>query len=183
MKTTNRLDKVAAKDTTRYAIRGVAVYRTGGKAYAAATNGRMAVRVPVELDATDDVPDGGPCDGKARVVPAKVWAQACKRGHVLELNGQAKARDLAGGAEMAAPFDDSPFPDVEGAIPPKGSVSVCLNPKFLLALAEAMESTLDKDTAVVLHMDPDKAGKVCGAIRVEPVNGSGAVGVIMPITH
>lgn len=177
----------AAKESSRYAINGVAVLLHQSRPYLCATDGRMVSAIPCEL-AADDKPHG--------VYPAAAFSEYRKRARKLwaemDVNGTARVRSPEGVAEF--PAEDSRFPDAFEVIPkaaPKAH-RITIDARRLAMLADAFGTD-----AVTLHLAMDGDGIDDGLpIRVEPcylgdaknsrgkrirAEIDGAMGAIMPI--
>ena len=129
---------MAAKDPSRYAIRGVAVVERHGDTYLAATDGKALTLVRAYPDDADDMPSMA-----QRIYPVPAFAAARKAGKrlpdaALTLNGAAYV-DGADGSHVEFPKVDGTFPDV-GSVMPKGSgeLLVRLDAEYLARMQKAL---------------------------------------------
>ncbi len=159
---TSKIEKAAARDSSRYAIN--CVYLDTAKGRLVATDGSILAIVPCEI--ADDDADG--------LIPLEAIDRARKLaiGGIVraKCNGKAEQSD---GSSFQRP--DHRFPDYSGIIPKEaGSVRVSLNADSLLRLAQALGGK-----TVTLEI-----GEPGTPIRVRPcLDGiEGAFGLIMPIS-
>lgn len=180
---TMRPEACCATDASRYGIQNPWILHAGtGKATVYATDGRCAVRIPVD-------PVEGDTDGQVPVEALK----AARKGKRWIGRGETKravaARvDLNGGADVideskpkcdwagpSFPREDASFPDVDSVVPPPYVADaydvdndvriVAIDAERLLALARAMGT--DK-VRLTLRFDKAK-GEHTGPVRVDPV--------------
>ncbi len=174
-----KLNKVASKETTRYAIAGTRISGADDCWYADTTDGRCAVRVPVQV-----VNDSHNITGS--ILPTQAIIDALKKGATLSVND--KAVVTRGSQTVSHDLLVGTFPNADEVYPKadSGRHQVAINPQLLANMANAMGCE-----AVLLQID-FVAGKgpdnhCSAAIRVVPhgpaksISEPLACGVIMPI--
>jgi hypothetical protein len=176
----------AAKESTRYAVQGVAIVENGDATYLAATDGRMLSLVRAYPEAGDDVASAL---GNGRVYPTAAFVAAKKAAKrrtdaAVTLNGSAYVQGDGASTEYARV--DGAFPDVLGVVPRAPAVQVLrLNAEMLARLQKALGGN-----AVDIHVhELDAAGKVDTSfpLTIRPVyldgpgTEDGSFGVLMPI--
>ena len=136
-----------------------------------ACNGNILAVVPVEVDEEDT---SGPV-GLDAIKAARKAAGKKANATVIVNNDQ---RIPAAGLSMSRPSVGE-YPNVDRIL--KGArplgPSICLNPALLWDVARAVMPANAKDQAIRIFL-PETSQR---AIRVESLNGSDAIGVIMPV--
>lgn len=165
---------VAAKESSRYAIQGVAVVQRNGGAFLAATNGHALSLVRAQLDDTD-TPDG--------VYPVAAFAAARKAAKkrpdaAVALNGCARVE--ADGAATEFAKVPGTFPALDGVVPTGAPVRVLrLNAELLARLQKAFGAG---GVAIELHDDErDRVPFVVRPIYTDGGIDDGSYGALMPI--
>ena len=172
---THKMHLAVTKEATRYGTNTPWLQTTGDGPCVYATDGRIAVRVPVQTDETDD--DGG--IPSACFKPAIGTYDAKRR---IDCNGSAVLHGR-GGTRIShdRPDDDLRYPDADHHIDKaldSPNVVVGVNVAWLANLAKA----LGTDTVMLSIHAVD--GHVVHPIGVTPTGDSASLarGVIMPIT-
>ena len=160
------LKAVATQRDNRFATEGVYLDKSGA---AVATDGRICVVIP-------DVAEEG--DVRGRVIEPVVIKEAMRPGPTRGQVTVGDERSQSGnGADEMHPSGEYPkwenvIPDVEHA-----EVTVNINPKLLMNLIEATGVLAEDAPVIRLRItDPGRP------IRVDTNAGSGAYGVIMPLS-
>ena len=168
---------VAAKESTRYAIQGVAVVERQGGIYLAATDGRALTLVRARPDDGDDMGQM-----HQRIYPAVAFAAARKAARrqpdaSLTLNGAAFV-DGADGSHSEFPRVDGTFPDVADILP-KGvpATTVCLDAEYLARIQRALGAN---GVEVRVHGNGVPLTIVPLYLNGEGTD-DGSIGVLMPI--
>ena len=175
----------AAKDTTRYAIHGVAIVEKGDATFLVSTDGRSLSMIRAYPEDGDDMPA---ILGQGRIYPPAAFAaarKACKRkpDASLTLNGAAWVQ--ADGASTEFARVDGTFPDALEVIPKsKAKQTLRLNAEYLARLQKALGAN---GVEIQIH-ELEQSGAVDAAfpLTIRPIytNGGtddGSFGVIMPI--
>ena len=176
----------AAKDTTRYAIHGVAIVEKGDATFLAATDGRSLSMIRAYPEDGDDMPS---ILGQGRIYPPAAFAAARKGAKrkpdaTLTLNGAACVQ--ADGASTEFARVDGTFPDVLAVVPKAKPVQVLrLNAEYLARLQKALGANA---VAIEIHeLEPSGAVDPSIPLTVRPIylegpgTEDGSFGVIMPI--
>lgn len=177
----------AAKESTRYAVNGVAVVERGdGATFLAATDGRMLSLVRAYPEDGDDMPS---ILGQGRVYPLAAFVaarKACKRrpDASLMLNGSAYVQADGATTEYARP--DGTFPDALAIVPKnKVALSLCLNAELLARLQKGLGGNAVRIEIHALGREGDVDPNVPLTIRPiyleGPATEDGSLGVLMPI--
>jgi hypothetical protein len=177
----------AAKESTRYAVQGVAIVENGDATYLAATDGRMLSLVRAYPEDGDDVASAL---GNGRVYPTAAFAAAKKAAKrrtdaAVTLNGSAYVEGDGASTEYARV--DGAFPDVFGVVPKAPAVHVLrLNAEMLARLQKSLGGN-----AVEIHVhgtDPATGALAHDLpLTIRPVyldgpgTEDGSFGVLMPI--
>lgn len=178
VKIKSRIDKVADPQSSRYALGHVQVTPSGNdEVFLTATNGRVAVVMPAEGYVDEE-----------RLIPGNLLPRKLSKRipHSVSLNGRWESSDgkFADEPEGRFPRVDDVFSyrehakaDVENqrlkwAGP---SVTVKLDARYLMAIAEALNET---ENGLTLFIRANKDGFVDASVNVLGENG---VAVIMPI--
>ena len=170
------IEKVMSTEESRYTLTTGMIKERDGKFVVTATNGRVLVVVPVQME-EKDTPGRVTREALALSRLKKNWPKDDTKGFVCQigLNGH---QELKNGWKLPRPGDEmGHFPDIEVVIPKKGTTRdfvFSIDPKLLLDLAQAMGSKL-----VTLRVNMEAQD----GILVEPSDGirSDAIGVIMPV--
>jgi hypothetical protein len=176
----------AAKESTRYAVHGVAIVQKGDATFLASTDGRMLSLVRAYPEDGDDMPA---ILGQGRVYPPAAFAaarKACKRREEasLTLNGSAYVNAEGAATEFARV--DAPFPDALGVVPKgKPVLTLHVNAEFVARVQKAMGAN---GVAIEVHefdnegqVDPDVPMTVRPLYMEGPGVDDGSFGIVMPI--
>jgi hypothetical protein len=176
----------AAKESTRYAVHGVAIVQKGDATFLASTDGRMLSLVRAYPEDGDDMPA---ILAQGRVYPPAAFAAARKAGKrreeaSLTLNGSAYVN--ADGASTEFARVDAPFPDVFGVVPKgKPALTLHVNAEFVARVQKAMGAN---GVAIEVHaldnerqIDPDVPLTVRPLYMEGPGVDDGSFGIVMPI--
>lgn len=179
----------AARESTRYAVQGVAIVENGDATYLAATDGRMLSLVRAYPEDGDDTAS---TLGNGRVYPPAAFAAARrtkkrKKGPPdasVTLNGSAYVQGDGASTEFAR--IDGTFPDALGVVPKAKAVHVLrLNADMLARLQKALGAN-----GVEIHVhavQPDGEADASFPLTIRPVYtdgpgvADGSFGVLMPI--
>lgn len=176
----------AAKESTRYAVQGVAMIQKGDAIYLAATDGRMLSMVRAYPEDGDDVASG---IGIGRVYPPAAFAAARKAAKrkadaTVTLNGAAYVQSDGASTEFAKV--DGTFPDALEAIPKGQAVqTLCVNAEYLARLQKALGAN---GVEIRVHAI-DNSGQVDPSVplTIRPIyldgqgTDDGSFGILMPI--
>ncbi|MBL8751417.1 MAG: hypothetical protein JNK78_19835 [Planctomycetes bacterium] len=176
----------AAKESTRYAVQGIAVVEKGDATFLAATDGRSLSMVRAYPEDGDDMPS---ILGQGRVYPPAAFAaarRACKRkaDAALTLNGSACVQADGSTTEFARV--DGAFPDVLGIVPKGKAVQTLrVNAELLARLQKAMGAN---GVAIEIHeldgtgqVDPTFPLTIRPLYMEGPGTDDGSFGILMPI--
>ena len=161
------IEKVMSENKDRYTLTTGMIRKRGGGYVAEATNGRIAVLVPVEMDENDK--------------PGRITREALRLARTKANLGIIKATDqleLKNGWKLPRPAEKElgNFPDIEQVIPKESArkeMVFSINPTFLKNLADAMGAE-----TITLYVPTEKPD----AIRISAVDMHNlAIGVIMPV--
>lgn len=164
-----KLHGLVSKEQSRYGI--AAIQFDAEKNRVAATNGKALAILPAEVEEGDH----------SAIIDAGLWAEKRRKGEMV-------AATINGCATMpngkVFPNMECHYPDVDQVIPKFNgkTVKLCIDPKLLFTLAEAMGRDND-NTGVMLEMQANEKGLVVDYISVTnniDFNGEKAIGVIMP---
>ncbi len=186
--------KIAAKESTRYAINGVYVKRTqSGACVASVTDGRRMVQVT--WNDSHDL-DAKPVKGFSAIVPAPVWKEALKsvprRENEASLAesgtkpaGNMVAMESTDGETsrlISVPQPDGGFPRVADVIPSYEdgeSSEIGVDLGLLAEMLTVVQSTVGseyRNTSLIVPTDPKRP------LTIKASNGEGlsVVAVLMP---
>lgn len=174
--TTLKIEKIASKDETRYALNGV--YHDKEAKKLVATNGHILVAIPVTENEHDDA-------GLMPLDAVKYARDAAKKNKASEAPNativDGKISIPMSGAAVPA-VENVQFPEWQRVLPSfnpadRNVVTITLNAKYLAALADALGS---RDDSLQLTFALDNA---YGPVMVRAGTDNGNVGAIMPIRN
>jgi hypothetical protein len=168
----------ASKESTRYAIQGVAIVERDGGTFLVATDGRALTLVRCHPDDGDDM---SAILGQGRIYAAAAFNAARKAARRkpdarLTLNGAAWV-DAADGSHVEFPRVEGTFPDVACAIP-KGEPAhvVRLDAEYLATIQRALGAD-----GVEVRVHGDGEPLTIGPIYMHGGVADGSIGILMPI--
>ncbi len=199
------VSKLAARESTRYAINGVNVERVDGQCVATTTDGRRLISVKwsdedIRAEFPPDVGDVAPLDDFQTIVSRSQWDEAGKLipkrtlkpvlGNCLldenSANGEVTlaATDLDRTRSVKGASVEGNFPKYRDIIPDydigRNAVAIGVNPRFLAEVARAVEDTATDDSPVRLTIPVDPGRPM---VIDAQVNGVEATAVLMPCKH
>ena len=176
IKKTYKLEKAASKDPNRETLHHILIDEK--EELAVATNGKILAVVPVEKSEIDRFVNGKRLLSVDAITGARKLAKKTDKSSI-ELNGGAVLND---GTELPT-NDEIVWPAWKQVIPSAADLSdgfkVCIDAKFLLALADAINEN-PKDHVVQLAFQSEKPE--LNAIKVTNYDSekTGTFGIIMP---
>jgi DNA polymerase III sliding clamp (beta) subunit (PCNA family) len=173
--TANKIEKIASKDETCYALNGV--YHDKTAKALIATDGHRMIILPVTENEHDD-------DGIVPLDAIKAARDSAKKNKYNEAPNMTvvdgKVSVPMGG--LTLPIVDAQFPEWQRVLPSfnpadKNVVTITINAKYLAELAEALGS---RDSGVQISFQLDDT---YGPIAVRPSAENGAHAVLMPVRN